>query len=422
MLQVIYRIVLSYVVLLLIFVGSLYVVNNIPTEMVRKNLEGSVAVIKHEGMYPSRGISWRKIVLDNFTDAIMLNVAYSVDSNDPLRSSIRTIQHDGDEKAEDQALNLEKIGQKSGVHETVYERYWHGYLIFLRPLLTIGSYAHVRVVWSIALYILAGLVFVEMRKRVGIRAAFAFLIGLIAVDFFWIGESLQLSNVFMTGMIGSYILLKNQHWSFSSTLIFFFIMGGVTSYIDFLSAPLVGLSLLLFIAVERIRGKLVQKVALLAFFWMVGYSSLWASKWFLAEFTYVRGAITSGYTKVEDRMMSPVDAEFSRVVAVKRNFLQFRGYDKRNKFALLYLGIGYSIFMLRYLTFRSARFERVIIFLGLGFLPYAWYFFAAEHSYIHVLFTYRNQLMTVISFFLLSCEFVHWEKLRKDCRIVARKT
>src|SRR3989344_2108857 len=182
MFQLLRNVVLTAVVLGTAFFAMLVLVCTIPSSVINSTLSDSVATLKKEGLYPSVGFPWRKIVLDNFPDSVMLNIAYSVDSSDPVRSAIRTVQFDGDDNAADQILNLEKLNKKQNIHETVYERYWHGYLVFLRPLLAITSYAGVRIVLTGLLFGIFAQFMFKIWKQLGVRTTFGLLIGFIAVD------------------------------------------------------------------------------------------------------------------------------------------------------------------------------------------------------------------------------------------------
>lgn len=414
MVQLLKNISLAILILLVTFVGLLVLVCMIPSNMVTSRFADTVTTLQKEGLYPSVGLSWRKIVLDNFTDGVMLNIAYSVDSSDPVRSAIRNVQFDGNEGSADQILNLEKLQQHRDVHETVYERYWHGYLVFLRPLLAITSYAGVRLVMTVALLTLFAVFMYTAWKVLGVRIALGLLIGFVAVDFFWLGSSIQLSNVFFTGMLGSLFLLKRKKLSFTAIGTVFFVTGAVTSFIDVLSAPLVGLGLLLVVTIGLVRKIDLKKVVFLCVLWSVGYLGLWVSKWVIAEHTYVPSATSIGYRKVQDRTMGRNDEGFSMVTMLQRNVYQLRGYDKRDKIVLLVLGMCYFAFMLRYFSSKFVNVKRLSIWFLVAMIPYAWYLIAAEHSYVHVLFTYRNQFITVVALFLASTEFVNPLRIKDD--------
>lgn len=421
MVKLVRNVILATVVLLLTFLAALVVVDTIPSFVVNARLSNTVATLKKEGLYPSVGLSWRKIVLDNFTDSVMLNIAYSVDSTDPVRSAIRTVMFDGDDHSADQILNLEKLSQRKEVHETVYERYWHGYVIFLRPLLAVTSYAGVRMVLTVALFTIFAAFMVNAWKRLGVRMTFGLLVGFVAVDFFWLGKSLQLSNVFLTGMLGALYFLRKKQLSLSTIGTVFFVVGAVTSYVDVLSAPLVSLGLLLVVTMGLVKSVNFKTLVIVCALWSVGYLSLWALKWVIAEYTYVPGAISVGYKKLQDRTMGQADAQFSRKNTLLRNFYQLRGYDKRNKIVLLVLGIGCTTFMVKFFSLNRVNRKHVALWLAISTIPYLWYGIAAEHSYIHVVFTYRNQFMSVVGVFFVSTEFIDWKRVRKDIASIISK-
>ena len=107
---------------------------------------------------------------DNYTDALMINTAYSIDNNKPFESSFLArknyIPNVTDDIYQDTAGEL-KSSSKYKYHNEVgelndlvngekvesfeYARYWHGYLIILRPLLAFISLNEIRVIFTIML-------------------------------------------------------------------------------------------------------------------------------------------------------------------------------------------------------------------------------------------------------------------------------
>lgn len=124
----------------------LLLVYSIPVVQIDHNVRTSAVTLEEEGVFPSL-TKWCTSQLDNYTDStMMLNAAY-----------------DGEEAVLEQALmvyskrieglNLqESIVQyylRGGVEEAKripYARYWHGYLVFLKPLLCFMEYRHIRIV------------------------------------------------------------------------------------------------------------------------------------------------------------------------------------------------------------------------------------------------------------------------------------
>src|SRR5690554_34083 len=85
---------ITYTILFVIFIALLYITALIPNSALQKNVSKSAAVLMEEGTYPSFGVPWRKIVLDNYTDPIMLNTAYSLDSSKPFESMLQNKRYD----------------------------------------------------------------------------------------------------------------------------------------------------------------------------------------------------------------------------------------------------------------------------------------------------------------------------------------
>src|SRR3990167_10964141 len=138
------KFVITYAILLSLFISSIVVISYIPSKLLKHNIGESIKTLKMEGTYPSFGLLFRQIVLDNFTDSIILNTAYSVDETQPIMSAFTNNRFMETDNAINQIDNLESnYLNKPGI-QVRYERYWHGYLVFVRPLLTIFSYSSVR--------------------------------------------------------------------------------------------------------------------------------------------------------------------------------------------------------------------------------------------------------------------------------------
>lgn len=397
------KIVLSYFFLLGFFLISLFLACLIPSSFLSKNIGRSVETLKKEGIYPSIGISWRKVTLDNFTDSLMLNTAYSVDSRQPLRSSLVNIRHDGDEDGLNQVTNLEKLYLHGKVHAEGYERYWHGYLIILRPLLIFFSYGQIRMIITFLLISAFCLLVYLSWKNFGKQVAIPLIFGFVAVDFFYIGRSMQFSGVFLIGLIGSiYLLLKDK--KIKNPYMIFFVVGGLTSFFDLLTAPLVSLGILLVVS-SYLKKDSPKKILWNAFFWFAGYLSLWFSKWLIVQILFAPGAIPTALSVVTHRTVNKADANFSRLNTIKLNLNQLRGYDKTNKIIILCLFIMGLVYSLAHFNFHPSKLKKIIPLLIIGVLPYLWYLVAANHSYLHVWYTYRTQFVSVVCFFLIVAEF-----------------
>lgn len=393
-----------YLFLIIFFVLSLTFISSFSSSFLKNNLSRSINELKKEGIYPTIGFPWRKIILDNFTNALMINVAYSIDNKKPFFSAMNNIFYDNKTDKNNQILNLEELYQKKDIRPVNYFRYWHGYLIYLRSLLVFFSYSEIRVILNLFLYLLF-LYFVYLSwQRLGKKTTLAFILGFLAVDFFYVGFSLSFFSVFFIGLIfGVYLLKKDKEIRNPSYI--FFIVGGLTSFFDLLSSPLVSLGILLLIFI-KLRKFYLKEIFLGCFFFTLGYLLIWVSKWLIVESLFFSGAINQGISQILNRTISQPDIDFSYLKTLKLNLFQLIGYDKRNKIIVLLLSIFATIFLIINFSFKKEKFKKIVSLLFVASLPYFWYLIAANHSYIHVWFTYRNQLMTVVALAMIYFELV----------------
>lgn len=102
----------------LVYVGLLTASLSIAPESLRRNTEQGLRIIESEGRYPSYYFEEdtsqlrENTRIDNYTDDLILRRAGML-SKEPLRDAMYMLD---------------------------YERYWHGYVVLLRPLLSVMDY------------------------------------------------------------------------------------------------------------------------------------------------------------------------------------------------------------------------------------------------------------------------------------------
>ena len=72
-----------------------------------------------------------------------------------------------------------------------YARYWHGYLILLRPLLLVTTITGVRIVQYAVLLALLAAVLWLLRRHCGLRACLWFAVSQLLVTVFWVPHQVQ---------------------------------------------------------------------------------------------------------------------------------------------------------------------------------------------------------------------------------------
>ena len=118
----------------------------LPAQPVLEHVYDSAQTIQQEGLYPEY-IGFKLFQMDNYTDTIMLFEAAAMGEQDPLTAMMTATAYNVDNfetMAGDLAVYCERtIPLATGAQKAVqlvpfsYARYWHGYLIWLRPLLCV---------------------------------------------------------------------------------------------------------------------------------------------------------------------------------------------------------------------------------------------------------------------------------------------
>lgn len=162
----------------------------VPGAPVRRNIARSVPLLQQEGLYPEY-FGFKLFQMDNYTDTIMLFEAATADETDPLTAMMRATTYNVDnfETMQDDLAGYLDARQNGDdlpgdLDAFSYARYWHGYLIWLRPLLAFLSYGQVRLVQYVVLFALLALVLARLWKQAGWRPAVWFLFSQLAVSVF----------------------------------------------------------------------------------------------------------------------------------------------------------------------------------------------------------------------------------------------
>ena len=385
--------------LVIIFLGAVTAAATIPSAKLEKQIGQSVKEFKKEGTYPTIGLPFRKIIVDNFTNALMVNTAYSINSQQPLKSALLDTRYDSLDNHADQIHNLEMTYLKKPVQPVNYERYWHGHLIFLRPLLIFFSYEQIRIIITAILYSLFLIFSFFVYKKLGWKKVFIYFLAFLAIDFFSAASVLTFFSVFAVGLLLAIYSLTHPTKK-GNRLYFYFIGGGLTSFFDLLTAPLIVWGLLISLDLHQKKINIFKLIAN-SFAWLYGYTFVWISKWLIVQYLYLPGAVKRAITQITDRTSHPPDANFSRIMAVKLNFFQLVGYDKTDKILVLILLIILGLIVVKYSQITKEKIREIISLVAFGTVPYFWYFIVANHSYLHVWFTYRDQLISIITFLLI---------------------
>lgn len=132
------KLILVLVIGLLTGVFLLSAVYLLPTGRMKSHVAQSSELFNYEGIYPQIMQGQKSSQLDNYTDALMYATAIHPGSGNPVGDALKNarFEYEGDNMV--QSLNdyaNDAADKKELRYEMTYSRYWHGYLVILKPLL-----------------------------------------------------------------------------------------------------------------------------------------------------------------------------------------------------------------------------------------------------------------------------------------------
>ena len=358
--------------------------------------------------------------VDQIADAILLNIAYHVEPEYPLKSVLIDRYYRGEGTLNE---SYAKTVKAKTVPNMQYLRYWHGSLIFVRPLLMFFNLEQMKIFHGLMITSLSLLLFFMLIKRGYKSEALCLGISLGAVSIWFVPLSLEYTWMFLLMLASSIITIK-----FSDSLdkreciyLLFLITGILTSFFDFLTTETLTLliPLLLLVRIGRRREQTLWDLSLYCVLnWGIGYIASWVSKWLLVYF--VLGMNPIPYIRHNFFMHL---GSYDEMTAMQQIIESFR----RNLLMLFPFGygmVGYIVFFVLlviglFLAIKNnVRLKKnvnrqiIILYCMLGLIVYARYSIIRHHGWFHYFFTYRAQASVILAACFIILELI---ELRKEC-------
>ena len=385
----------------------LLVVNTIPTQPIHGNMKESISVFEKEGDYPALH-SWCFSQLDNWTDATILKIA-AYDGEEPLLDRTLLAFRYNAEKGGKILTSSEGLiayyGNDAEAEMKVdsYPRYWHGYLLAVKPLLAVLNYSQIRIVNLLFQNLLVFVVSVMFWKKNLKYLVIPWLIAWCAMVPTAMCMSLQFSSVFYV-MVTAIIVLMARFDRIVATCgkyYYFLLVGIATSYIDFLTYPIatLGIPMVVYFCLKkdnRVVDELID-IVVLSVVWGCGYVGMWASKWVLASVLTSENVIANAIQTIALRTAHTAGSGEAFSI-LQMYLLHFKGFCKNPIMVVACLFAGICVWK----VLRSKRpvWHDVLIGGIIACMPLAWYFAASNHSFVHWWFTCKG---LVVSLFSILC-------------------
>lgn len=389
-----------------------------PVESIEKNVTLSAYTLEKEGEWPYiesiNGMQQK----DNFTDALMLTVAANDRKNGIMDQALSCefLMKGSEDPYHSFYMYYNRPGEPKDDFVTVaYPRYWHGYLVVLKPLLMFFRYYQIRKIFLITQILLVLAVILGMIRRKLYRYIAAFVLSVVLLSPLVIAQSLQFSWIYYVMLIACIILLFfSQRWKREeSFFIFFAAIGCMTSFIDLLTAPLLtlGFPLIFYLCMNGQENayQALIKTCRLVLCWGIGYAGMWAGKWIIASVFTDHNVITSAIEalKLRTSLADIYGKPLLYTDILRKNW----GFISESPIwpvcaMIMAAGLCAACFQKRFRQIGTAVCSYGVLIV----IPLIWFYLAGNHTELHAYFAHR---IYVVSFFAGMSLFLSCIRIKK---------
>lgn len=420
-------VVISYIALVLLGTALLFGVHCIPFEKIRENVDVSCRIIGHEKyhnvLYYDFGFKLNihqgnmNYLLDGLTDAVMLMETCNTKEENHLRASMANNRI----KTKQGELPFDVIDgytarlSDENIELYSYGRYWHGYLVTLIPALTMMDLSQIRIFNCILFLLLIIAICYLTYRELCLSTMIAFLIPLAFGLFFPIVPySLQYSSVFYIAFISSIIILSCNKFRITKprTIVFFFIVGAITSFFDFLTAPIVTLGFPLLFCGLRKETPTIKELFLLCAIWAMGYGLMWISKWIVAYLLAGVNVFEEAYSHAS--IWTGTSGEKPSLVQLLRHLVV-------NAPIFNNILLGVILIVLFFIPKRLGEIRKNSWLLFVALVPIAWLILMRQHTYIHYWFSWRNLLVSYCALLLFVSRIADYKRIQQFVSTLFKK-
>ncbi len=397
---------------------ALVIVSYIPQKTIYEHTKESVDRLTWECMDST--MFYNRIKggnLDYFTDFLIINTCFY--SAGKVKETVLGTRITGETLEYVNPICAYFNGDKDLLSEENYERYWHEYIIFLRPALILFNLKNIRIICSFINLILTMLVVFLLFKRKekkSVNLIIPFLAFVICLSPVAISFSLQYYPVFYATIFSIIIILLQNDNSFYRIWYIFLFDGMFVGLFDLLTYPLVslGVPLIMFFVLNcDEENKLIKQIVNCVMYsasWAIGYAGIYLFRWISSSYISGNNIIQNAF----DRLIYRSSHEYLEEHYTLYNTIKLNFAEQCNLMTIVAVAVSIAIFLIMVPFFYSKVNKITIITIILICLyPILWYFALMQHSNTHFWMTYRNMSITIFGMLALLFSFLDYRR-KKD--------
>lgn len=297
---------------------------------------------------------------------------------------------------------------------TDYSRYWHGYRIYIWPMLEHVSLASMRFINLFILLLVLIYFFRSLRIAIGPTPAFILflvLMSLTDIRRIWRITPHFLSTVFILAGTGLFAKVYVRHGNPIIAIVMAAVLGSVFNFIDLLVNPPMMPMFLSFIVLagelKQSRGRTRRQTldtlwlpGFTALSWFGGYGFTWVAKWLLAVWFSDNAGQTISviYSQILLRLHGQeVDAAVPMIPLLPTVEMIYQSFVSVGSITVAILAAAIIVYVHRNWELFDRR--RFFALISPTLIPIVWFELLSNHTQTHSHFTYRSEAAAIAIIF-----------------------
>lgn len=394
----------------------------LPEEPMQEHLRESIPTLTKYLGSSEMIVGYQSSFDGSFTDGLMLQNAVYDEGHTVLEKAMGIYRNGWENDLWYPRETLVEYLNGVATEEYSYARYWHGYLVVLKPLLVLFNLEEIyffnQIVQALLLLFVVGSLVKKNKTKYAVCYGLAYLFLVPVV----MPMTLSLSICFYLYLIiNSLQMCYHDKWVDKGWYAYvFLVVGMVTSYVDFLTYPIVtlGIPMAMYFVLSKGEAwkKAIGKIITYSAIWGVGYIGMWASKWLIGSLILKENILQDAGNTLAQRM--DVITYDSRLLS----FFSVVWYNMKMYKALPYIFLVIALFtvvIILAIKYPVKKRKREILlgslpYVVISFMPFAWYAVALNHSGEHYMFTFRALIVSVFAGGCMLMNFFDYNKKNKD--------
>lgn len=258
----------------------------------------------------------KSLIIDNYTDCLTLNMLWNTDTTEVNKWKQQVLMPYYYNGYGTMSENLKETVVNNKLPNTEYSRYWHGSMIYLKPLLVFFNIKQIKIINCIIIILLT-IYLLKLIYKKSKKLFMSFIIGLLSIGYFVIPFCFEYYFAFLIMLISSIVTMKILKKDDKYFYYLMIISGILICFMDFLTCETITLVIPLLLKLYFDKKKTTKEKFIFiiksCLCWGLSYAITFASKWIISALVIGAKSFVNTWNKAKIRIyeIPIIDAEMA---------------------------------------------------------------------------------------------------------------